>query len=787
MFKRLPAGGILGEHALREAQEYRKTIDAVRAAIDMAVRATTPNYSGYTCVVAAFDDRLIAEINEKTWSYPYTITETYDVTLGTPSQVVMEWRAVKMTEAVASDALLEATKGADGKSTGKYKIIAIRAGLSGNGNFYSDATLREAVSLFENARVFVKSDAEHLAGGGKDVRNLIGQLTGAAFVEGKATDTGYITATLELIDPADAIGTKLREAYARGMQGLFGFSIDAVGKTASVMREGKRVRVATKFTKVNSVDLIVEPGAGGALVRMVEAADSEEKSDMSIKQRMLEAIKKWLPAKAAVINLETVSDDVLDATYREALAAETADAADAAKKKADEAKLREAAGSGHAVLTADEVEARIAQANARSHARVAIGASKLPKKTQERLQKQFDGMDRFTEAQVDSAIKEAREEIGSFIESGRVSMGGFDDIVVEDRAEKMKDMLDAFFDPAHKNHRSVTSFKEAYAEMTGDRRVTGDLRNCDMRRLTEGIGAFRESIASTTFANALGDSITRRMQAVFTGLTELQAWRKVAVSTPVNDFRSQERVRIGGYGNLPAVTQGSAYAALTSPSDEKATYSVSKRGGTEDVTLEAIRNDDVGAIRRIPAELALAAANTLYEFVFDFYRTNPTIYDAAALYVAGHNNLFVTGLSAAEFATHRVAMAKQARAGSAKRLGLTPRTILVPWELQETAYNLFVRNQNLDKTFVQSINPEVIVPAYWTDANDWVTVCDPQVLPVIEVGFLDGREEPELFVQDMPNVGSLFSNDKLTYKIRHIYSGNVLVDGFKGTTKAVVP
>jgi hypothetical protein len=98
-----------------------------------------------------------------------------------------------------------------------------------------------------------------------------------------------------------------------------------------------------------------------------------------------------------------------------------------------------------------------------------------------------------------------------------------------------------------------------------------------------------------------------------------------------------------------------------------------------------------------------------------------------------------------------------------------------------------VRNQNNDKTFVQTINPEVIIPAYWTDANDWCTLADPMKLPVLEIGFLDGREEPELFVQDMPNVGSLFSNDLITYKIRHIYSGNVLVDGFKATTKAVVP
>lgn len=228
------------------------------------------------------------------------------------------------------------------------------------------------------------------------------------------------------------------------------------------------------------------------------------------------------------------------------------------------------------------------------------------------------------------------------------------------------------------------------------------------------------------------------------------------------------------------------YTALTSPGDAKATYTVTKRGGTEDVTLEMIINDDVQGIRRIPQELALSAGNTLYEFVFDFFRTNPVIHDTLALYHATHGNLFTAALDATSFAAHRLAMVKQVRAGSGKRMGLSPKAVLVPFELQEVAYNLFVRNQNLDKTYVQSINPEVIPVAYWTDANDWCTVADPMRLPVLEVGFLRGQEEPELFVQDMPNVGSMFTNDKTTYKIRHIYSGTVLVDGEKGTTKAVV-
>ncbi|MGH6624156.1 MAG: hypothetical protein ACREBN_09300, partial [Burkholderiaceae bacterium] len=766
--KKIPAAGLVGEAALREAVDYRQVIDAVRRAIE-AARSAASYSPTYVSIVALFADRAVVECGAKFLAYPYTIDDAYTVTLEQPTAVVMDWKAVKMKEAGQESAFSEASP--ESAASGKFDVVVIRAGTSLNGNYYGDAALKEAVPMFANVRVFVKSDAEHVAGGGKDFNKLIGELVAPRFVEGAGVDGGRILARLELINPEDAIGVKLREAFARGKQHLFGLSIDAVGKTATVLREGKKVRVATKFTKVNSVDLIVEPGAGGGLVRMVEADDSnagdpdpsatetKEHDDMTLKQRMLEAIKAKDAAKAAKINLDTVSDEELETAYREALAIEPAP------------KVKPNPDDKPTGLTEAQVEERISIANARSYARSKLVESKLPAKTKERLQKQFDGLASLTEAVVDAALKEAREEIGSFIESGRVSMP---DIEVEDRSKKVADMFDAFFDPARKEHRSIHSFKECYIEMTGDKTVSGQFRDCDPRKLRESFGDFREAIDSTTFADALGDSITRRMQAVFVGKTDLQAWRKVATVTSVSDFRSQERARIGGYGNLPAVAQGADYVALTSPGDDKATYTVSKRGGLETLTREMIKNDDVGAVRRIPVELALAAANTLYEFVFDFFRTNPTVYDSVALYHATHANLAAAALDATSFAAHRLLMAKQPRAGSTKRLGLAPRTILVPWELEETAFNLFVRNTNIDKTFVNTINPEVIVPAYWTDANDWVTVADPQDLPVLEIGFMDGKETPELFVQDMPNVGSMFAADKLTYKIRHEYSGAVL-------------
>lgn len=793
--KLIPAG--LGFEQLTEAvtTEYASLLELVRMALREKLRGTPGCSDYYVDVQGIWPDRVVARLQGRLFSYPYTIDGDNKVIIADGTEVILAYTSVRESAQAGRDQVESATfrEAADGT----IEVTVLRAGLSRNGNFYTDAALKGAVQLCEGVRVFVKSDDVHTKGGGKDVRNLVGGIYGVSFVAGTAPDTGRLTGTFKPIDPSDPVVTKMTEAVKRGMQGLMGLSIDATAYTKREQRGGKAVRVAQRFARVDSVDLIVEPGAGGGLDRLTEAAatdspDSPESQEQQpsgetmLKQRLFEAIRAKSPDRAAKIDLATVTDEELLKVY-EAVMAGSPGAVTSAGGAAPGGATRVVEAAGGTEADAPVTRAELEMFRTRQTALASIAACALPAPAKERLSADFGRRERFTEADVTAAITGEREYLARFTESGAVNLPGLGRISVEDRSLKIGEMLDAFFDTGHKHHRDVHSFRECYVEITGDRRVTGQLRDCDESRMRESLGRFAESVSSTSFANALGDSITRRMQAVFTGLTDLQAWRRVATWGPVNDFRSQERFRIGGYGNLPAVAQGAPYSALTSPGDEKSTYAVTKRGGTEDVTLEAIKNDDVQALRRIPTELALAAGNTLYEFVFDFYRTNPSIYDAVALYHASHNNLFTAALSASEFAAHRLSMLKQTRAGSSKRMGVAPARVLVPFELQETAYNLFVRNQNLDKTFVQTINPEVIPVAYWTDGNDWVTTADPNVLPALEIGFLDGREDPELFVQDMPSVGSMFSNDKLTYKIRHIYGGNVLVDGFKATTKAVVP
>jgi hypothetical protein len=754
--KLAPAGGIVGIAALREAAtgEYRQVMELVQAAL-VAKLGYTPDKSWMVCIEAIFDSRVIVRREGRFWSYPYKLSADNKVELGDAQEVVENYVPVALREALERSVLLEATA-ADGSA---WDAVLVRAGKSDNRNFYPDTALREAAPLFEGARVYAKSNEEHLKGTKPDVNKLAGWISGARFVEGSKPDTGHIAGRLNMAAGASKLRDTIVDAWQRGKRDLVGLSIDAFAKTSShQLVEG--LRRVVKFTKVNSVDLIIDPSAGGALVRLVEAADPKEPDPM--KQRLLEAIKAKRPDIFAKINAETITDAELEARYAEALAPA-------------------APAPGAEPVTQEQLR----MVEARSYARGAIERSKLPQPARDRLQARFDGLARFENKQVDDEIKAEREYLARFTEGGKVKLEGLEPIEVEDRSKKIAEMFDAFFDQQHKDHRSAHSFRECYIEVTGDKRVTGRWENVDRARLAEAVGeAFRESLDSGSWSNVLGNAITRRMVADYRRPNQYDIWRQVVTIANVNDFRTNERTRFGGYGDLPAVAQGAAYLALTSPTDEKATYAVTKRGGTEDITLEMIKNDDVGSIRQIPIKLSRSAKRTLAKFVFDFIRTNPTIYDSVAFFHASHNNLGAAALDATALAAARLRMLKQTEADSADRLGIGPKYLAFAADLQETAVNLFNRNTNLDKTFVQEMSLTLLPVWYWTDVNDWAIAADPMDLPSIEIGFLDGNEEPELFVQDNPTVGSIFTNDKVTYKIRFIFGGNVI--NFRGWDKSVV-
>jgi hypothetical protein len=308
------------------------------------------------------------------------------------------------------------------------------------------------------------------------------------------------------------------------------------------------------------------------------------------------------------------------------------------------------------------------------------------------------------------------------------------DIQVEDRSKRIARHARRVLQPRRQGRATTarcTRSRSATSRSPATSASPAASRTCDRARLAESVGAaFREGWTPPAFSNVLGSSLTRRMVQEYNNVTQYDGYADRRHAGAARDFRTQERVRFGGYGDLPTSPGRGAYPALASPTDEKATYAPAKRGGTEDVTLEMIKNDDVGAIRRIPIKMGRAAKRTLAKFVFDFFA--PTRRSTTR----SRSSTRRTATSARPPSRRRSTAwcASRWRSRPSSGLGRSPGHLPgahpVPLDLQETVWNAFQRNTNLDKTFVQQLNPTLVPVWYWTDTNDWAalatrTTCRP--------------------------------------------------------------
>lgn len=731
-------------------------------------------------VIDFTDEYLIYDNDSKYFKMGYALLDG-EVTLGEEVEVERHVDYVKVQAALRLSGALD--KGE--KDSGfKWRVRVVEFGTDKNGTHWTREPLVAALPLFEGATVFQLTEAQHQAKphpAGKPTTEIVGWLSNPA-----ADDKG-IVADLNILKTADKLRDNLVDSWERKKPDLLGLSLDLKGAAEKRTIAGKKVLYLLAVKNV-TVDVVYAPAAGGKFLRMAAAQrDGLNQEEVVVMDKLLAALKEKRPEayetlKAKIEDKTVTEDEIiellaadkkidLDGLDEQIKASVKAALEDAQAKKEPSGKEPEGSGDDDAILKAAKIleETRIVACGISLEK--TLTASKLPEEAQEKLKEQFSEKV-FEDADLKAAIQREKEYLDKLLGSGTVrDSGGV--VITEDSRDKAIQMVDDFFDG------KVMSFKAAYINLTGDKDVTGQLKGAS--RLTA-------SIESTTFAEILGDSVTRKMLKAYKE-SNLQGWRRIVDVVPLGDFRTNRRTRMGGYADLPVVPQGDPYGALTTPGDEEATYTPTKKGGTEDITLEAIKDDDVGAIRKIPQKLSRTAARTLYKFVFDFLRTNPTIYDATALFTAGHGNLGAAALDSAGLTARRQAMIKQTEADSAEGLGIPPRYLVTSVDLDKTGYDLIAapRNSDFDPTtpdFTRTVQLEQIVVNYWTDANNWFLVADPLDIPTIEIGFLDGKEAPELFVQDMPNVGSMFSNDKLTYKIRHVYGGAVM--DYRGLDGSIV-
>lgn len=665
---------------------------------------------------------------------------------------------------------------------------------------YTRRAAEGSVEVFEGAKVYANSQGE-MGGHRKDPNTKVPKDIVGVITKVRAADAG-LEGNLTFFPSGKWMEENLLFASENGLPMPYQLSIDAGGKVS----RNERVLEVDAFHRA-SVDVVERGAAGGRFVRLA-ASEMKSQGDGAMKEKLLLIFTFAYPTflEAQKVDIGSVDENELFSHLMNADKAmprvHLPDGAQLTESLLDGVitRLREsiqAVKKEKPAPTGDTkaIEARIAEAEKKIEEQNAalresllaskIREARLPGFASDLVRDQFKAVKNFTEADVDAAVKKIRDGFAKFVEVGPsdgvsgVRMGMME-------GEKIAKGIEAFFmmDPnrpqpekdaaelvkVYKDVPPFRSIKEAYVLFTGDEEVSG--KKSRSARLTE-------SLATADWAEVVASALNKRIVRDYP-LLNLDTWRSFVDIVPLRDFKTQRRIRYGGYSNLPTRAEGNPYIPLSSPTDEEATYTPATRGGTEDLTRELILNDDVGAVAKIPQRMARAAAQTLHQFVYDFVcpAVNPTIYDGSVLYVAGHNNTATTalGTDGVALAAARLRMKKQTMKDNSKRLGLRAGLLLVPPDLEKDAYANVVTaygQYNQVPTFMQSVGIGVIVVDYWTDATDWALVARRDDIVGLEIGFLNGQETPEIFVSDVANVGSWFTNDKITYKIRHEYGGAI--------------
>ncbi|MBN2427108.1 MAG: hypothetical protein JXK94_02100 [Deltaproteobacteria bacterium] len=705
------------------ALSFEQIRQLVRQALESAVNHG-PDKHVY--LVELYPDSVIYEMEgsagkkDGLYQRSYSLGDDGQVILGVAAPVQRQVDYIPMQAAIRI--MAAAGQPADDEFGYVWRVQVNQYGLGKDGRInWPREPLVAALPMMEGARVFALNESQHQAGN-KTFGKSVREIVGWLR---NTTDTGKaIEADLVILKSAKWLRDGLVDSHKQGKPDLFGLSLDVTGTAATKTINGKKVREPVKITHVE-VDVVYEPTNNGKFIRMA-AAEAGARKDQVMEQ-------------------ETGAQAGTDMQKMQKMMCTT--------------------------LLQTE-----------------LAGSKLPAAIQDKLKVQFGGK-LFEVDDLQAAIRLEKETLDKMTGSGGV-VGSGDVRIVRESSEKFQAAVDMLFGvQVQDKFADITPFKSlraAYAEMTGDAEVRGFLDPDQTQRMQAAYG-------SATFSYILGNSLYRRLVMDYKEIPDYGVSRLVGPNIRnAKDFKTLESVRIGYYGDLPDVDpETEDYPDLAEVGDERIDYALNQKGGIITVTRKMILNDDVRALQRVISRLPRAARRTLAKRCWGKFINNATYKgDDVAVFHDDHGNLGSTAYGITSALAAKTAFAQQTEPESGERLMLRPVTIAFPSELYGIVKNVNDFNPQAvsiseGNTMFKYFDPEGLIECpFMTDADDWMMFADPAEVEILELAYLNGQQEPEMFVADNPAIGQMFVADKMQYKIRHEYECEIA--DYRGAYKAVV-
>ncbi|MCE5212985.1 MAG: hypothetical protein LLG40_15695 [Deltaproteobacteria bacterium] len=675
----------------------------------------------------------------------------------------------------------------------EWDVLITEPGFTKNGYFQPDSMLSRAdtAAAFEGLDVNLyemPNGATHVPGPLFDIKSLlvknkIGWLDNVQHVAGVG-----LKGIVHFLESAKWLGQNMLAAMSQG-RSIYGLSWDAKIRGAMDVIEGKKVIRIDGFNRADSLDVVSRPAAGGKFIRAVAGMPAPNEEDI-MKKKLLALIKKINPALLEGKDEAALSDQEVEVIARMAM--------DAPGDQTDTKNL----------ATKDELAImRCGMALDKKLADADLG---LPQVSVERIRGQFEGR-AFASEDLDKAITAEKEYLAKIntqnpgvivVGAGSISggLGSFERAcMAADHmfGLKKQDMIDmaklrrldgkAFFADVRSvqdydgfdDVPAFSSLREMYQYFTGDAEVSGKFNR---KALAPELRSSMD-ITSATFTYVIGNTLGRRLVGIYKAMAFLEE-KLISIKKPVKDFRAQEAVLVGGFPDLETADPESGdYKEIAGVTDEESTYAVAGKGNILSITRKMIINDDVTIIQRLIDGLGRAARRTHAKYVWALITGNANCSDGTAMFTGGHGNLGSTALSHTTALAAYIALGKMTEKDSGERIGLLSDpsikpNLIGPIDLMTTIDQIandddyFTSNDLTTKTR-NGLKGKVngVVNSLFTDVNNWVMLLPPEVIDLIEMGYLNGKEEPELLVADGVQAEQVFVADKIRYKIRHEYAG----------------
>ena len=274
----------------------------------------------------------------------------------------------------------------------------------------------------------------------------------------------------------------------------------------------------------------------------------------------------------------------------------------------------------------------------------------------------------------------------------------------------------------------------------------------------------RQAINSTSTFPAIMANLANK--SVMVGFNEAETTYQIWAGKGSNrDFKEAARVALSEAGTLELVPEGGQFKQ-DSFGEASARTKVATYGKLFSLTRQAIINDDLGLFSKIATKYGSAAKRLVNKMVYAQLTGNVKMQDNVALFDTKHGNVAGTGeaLSVKAIAKAITAMRRQKGIQGEATLNITPKYLVVPPELEMTAYQIVNSTAAVDGVNSGVANPYkgrfiVVADAELTDPDAWYLVADATQHDTIEVTYLNGVETPRLETRQG------FDVDGIEYKV----------------------